>query len=525
MEMSDPEVDRILAQQARDRDQRERTARIADRYIGRDGSEPANIERKAKAVGLTVIDGDKAEPKSGTLVLDKTYALIGRFVCYPSDHARVAHTLWIVHTHLMDRWDSTPRLFFSSAEPASGKSRALEVTELLVPNPMTAVNVTPAYLFRKVGAEEGATILFDEIDTVFGPKAKENEEIRGLLNAGHRKGAVAGRCVARGQTVMTEEIPAYAAVAMAGLGWLPDTIMTRSVLIRMRRRNQGESVEPFRRRVHQPDGDRVRQLIENWTELLPAEITWPDLPPEIQDRDADVWEALIAVADLAGGTWPARARAAAVALVAEAKDAEPSLGVRLLADLRTVFGSADELPSKAILNALHAIEEAPWTNLKGKPLDERGLAHRLRQYGIRSKTIRVGAGTPKGYTRADFVDAWDRYLPGPSPARSATSATNSENQALIVADSVADVADVVADRRAEKPSKCNVVADVADVADLAGGGEAKCAQCGHAGDLKEVWYGELTAQVHAHCQDAWVAARDDSLSIPSYLDRRGELSS
>ena len=218
MEMSDGELDRILAKQAQDRDRRETAARIADRYISREGGEPTNAERKAKAVGLTVIDGDKAEPKSGASVLDKTYAFIGRFVAYPSDHARVAHTLWIIHTHLMDRWDSTPRLFFSSAEPASGKSRALEVTELLVPNPMTAVNVTPAYLFRKVGAEEGATILFDEIDTVFGPKAKENEEIRGLLNAGHRKGAVAGRCVARGQTVMTEEIPAYAAVAMAG--WL-----------------------------------------------------------------------------------------------------------------------------------------------------------------------------------------------------------------------------------------------------------------------------------------------------------------
>ena len=119
------------------------------------------------------------------------------------------------------------------------------------------------------------------------------------------------------------------------VGWLPDTIMTRSVLIRMRRRNQGESVEPFRRRVHQPDGDRVRQLIEHWVELLPPEITWPELPPAIQDRDADVWEALIVVADLAGGAWPARARAAAVALVAEAKDTEPSMGVRLLADLRT----------------------------------------------------------------------------------------------------------------------------------------------------------------------------------------------
>src|SRR5262245_17444756 len=98
----------------------------------------------------------------------------------------------------MDAWDSTPRLAFLSAEKSSGKTRALEITELLVPRPILSVNFTPAYLFRKVANEEGApTILHNEIDTVFGPKAKDNEEIRGLLNAGHRKGAVAGRCVVR----------------------------------------------------------------------------------------------------------------------------------------------------------------------------------------------------------------------------------------------------------------------------------------------------------------------------------------
>ena len=182
------------------------------------------------------IDDDK---RQGQRMLVAVYQFIGRFVAYPSKHAQTAHALWIIHTHLMDRWDSTPRLAFLSPEPASGKSRALEVTELLVPNPVSAVNVSPAYLFRKVGCEEGVTILFDEIDTVFGPKAKENEEIRGLLNAGHRRGAVAGRCVVHGKTVMTEEIPAYAPVALAGLGWLPDTIMSRSVIIRMRRRHQG----------------------------------------------------------------------------------------------------------------------------------------------------------------------------------------------------------------------------------------------------------------------------------------------
>jgi hypothetical protein len=150
---------------------------------------------------------------------------------------------WIAHAHLMEAWESTPRLAFLSPEPASGKTRALEITELLVPNAVEAINVTPAYLFRKVGADDGKpTILYDEIDTVFGPKAKENEEIRGLLNAGHRRGAVAGRCVVRGKTVETEEISAFCAVALAGLGWLPDTILTRAVIIRMRRRAPGEKV-------------------------------------------------------------------------------------------------------------------------------------------------------------------------------------------------------------------------------------------------------------------------------------------
>ncbi|MFY9836972.1 MAG: hypothetical protein WAK55_10950, partial [Xanthobacteraceae bacterium] len=154
----------------------------------------------------------------------------------------------------MNKWESTPRIAFLSPEPASGKSRALEITELLVPNPVAAINVSPAYMFRKIGDEEGVTLLYDEIDTVFGPRARENEELRGLLNAGHRRGAVAGRCVVHGKTIETEEIPAYAAVAMAGLGWLPDTIMSRSVVVRMRRRHDGEQVEPYRRRVHAAEG-------------------------------------------------------------------------------------------------------------------------------------------------------------------------------------------------------------------------------------------------------------------------------
>lgn len=194
------------------------------------------------------------DARQGERVIQTVHEFLGRFVSYPSEHAHTAHALWIVHTHLMSNWESTPRLAFLSPEPASGKTRALEVTELLVPNPVSVVNVSVAYLFRKVGSDDGTTILFDEIDTVFGPKAKDNEDVRGLLNAGHRRGATAGRCVARGSVVITEEIPAYAPVALAGLGWLPDTLLSRSIIIRMRRRHASERVEPFRRRLHQGEG-------------------------------------------------------------------------------------------------------------------------------------------------------------------------------------------------------------------------------------------------------------------------------
>jgi hypothetical protein len=299
---------------------------------------------------------------------------------------------------------------------------------LLVPNPVATVNVSPAYLFRKVGAG-GATILYDEVDTVFGPKAKENEDIRGLLNAGHRRGATTGRCVVRGNEVCFEELPAYSAVALAGIGWLPDTILSRSVIVRMRRRHTGETVEAYRRRLHEVIGWSIRDELAAWALSAQDGFRWPELPSQIVDRDADVWEPPLAVADMAGGAWPEKARAAAVALVADAKEVEPSLGIRLLNDLRIVFGSAKEMSSKAILDALHSLEEAPWSDIRGKPLDVRSLGHRLRQYGVKSKTIRTTNGTPKGYTRADLNDVWARYLPA-LPATSATSATSATEAAI-----------------------------------------------------------------------------------------------
>lgn len=375
-----------------------------------------------------------ANPKLAAM-LDAIHGYCSRFIAYPDSHAAIAHVLWIAHAHVMDAWESTPRLAALSPEPGSGKTRLLEITENLVPRPVEAVNVTPAYLFRKVADEDGRpTILFDEIDTVFGPKAKDNEEIRGLLNAGHRQGAVAGRCVVRGKQIETEEIPAYCAVALAGLDDLPDTIRTRSILIRMRRRSPDEQVEPYRRRLHAPAGHVLRDDLAEWALDAEPHLTrvMPQMPEGIVDRDADVWEPLIAIADMAGGDWPDLARVAAVTLVTAAKAGTPSLGVRLLSDIKTVFGEHEQISTAELLEGLTAMDEAPWGDLRGKPLDARGLARKLKKYDIEPKTVRItdrvglNSKTAKGYTRADLHDAWQRYLsPLGSPTNgNVTSVTN-----------------------------------------------------------------------------------------------------
>ncbi len=349
--------------------------------------------------------------RNGSELLEQVEDFLSRFVVYPSEHARVAHVLWIVHAHAVDKWDSTPRIAFLSPEPGSGKTRALEITELLVPRPVLAVNCTSAFLFRRVADPGGLpTILFDEIDTVFGPRAKsENEDIRGLLNAGHRKGAVAGRCVVKGKRIETEELPAYAAVALAGLDDLPDTLMSRSVVIRMRRRAPDEPVQPFRRRECELEASALRDALATFAQTIPAE-AWPEMPAGVTDRNADVWEALLAVADVAGGTWPERARVSCVTHVTLAMGGTPSLGVRLLGDLRTVFGERDHMLTVEILEALNGMDDAPWGDLRGRPLDARGLSRRLAKYAVESHTVRIGVVTGKGFSRDDLADPWRRYL-------------------------------------------------------------------------------------------------------------------
>ncbi|WP_406269889.1 DUF3631 domain-containing protein [Streptomyces sp. NBC_00191] len=360
----------------------------------------------------------------GAALLDEVEAFHRRFNVFPTEAAYVAVALWDAHAHLLDCFDSTPRVAFLSPEPGSGKSRALEVVETLVPRPMLAVNARAAALFRSVSDPAGRpTILFDEIDTVFGPKAGDNEELRGFLNAGHRRSGVTYRCIGDGGNQTVQEFPSYTAVAVAGLGSLPDTILTRSVIIRMRRRARNEKVEPFRARLHEQQGNALRDQLAAWAEQVRERVmgAWPEMPDGVTDRPADVWEPLLAVADAVGGEWPRRAREACVILVKAAQvNDKGSLGVRLLTDLRDhVMVGIDRLPTVAVLDRLNALDDAPWADLHGKPLDSRRLSRMLGEYvtadgePIASRNIRTAGGVLKGYYSTDLYDAWQRYCAPP----------------------------------------------------------------------------------------------------------------
>ena len=351
----------------------------------------------------------------GAALLAQLHTALTRYVILPSAEAAVAVALWIAATHAQPSWAHAPRLVIRAPEKRCGKSRLLDIVEGTCHAPLITVNASPAAVYRAIGSDTPPTLLVDEADTIFGGKnAEANEDLRGLLNAGHQRNRPAIRWDAGARRL--ETIPTFAMAALAGIGAMPDTIEDRAVVIRMRRRAEGESVAPFRHRRDRPAltalaFDLARWLGAHLPELERAEPVMP-----LEDRAADTWEPLIAVADLAAGEWPALARHAAIMLTTDRdQDASVSDRIRLLADCRTAFGDADALPTTTLVTRLRSDPEAPWSDHGPAGITPMRLASMLRDYDIRSANIRFPEpfGQVKGYYRADFTDAWARYCPSP----------------------------------------------------------------------------------------------------------------
>ncbi|WP_455753805.1 DUF3631 domain-containing protein [Streptomyces decoyicus] len=353
----------------------------------------------------------------GAVLLDELQAAIGRYVVLPSEEALTAVTLWVAASHIQPALQHAPRLAVVGPTKGCGKSRVLDVLHETVAQPMMTVNTSPAVVFRVIG-KNPPTLLVDEADTIFGPKAGEKEDLRGLLNAGHQRNRPAWRI--SGPEHKPTAFPTFAMAALAGIGDLPDTIMDRAVVLRMQKRKPGERITPFRSRYSLPELHAVRDRLAAW--LTPLRGTAAGLVPKmpVEDRAADTWEPLVIVADLAGGHWPTSARAACLAMTRHeaVQDEQTTLKTRLLRDIRRIFereGNKEALRSQDLLAVLLADAESPWPDYGTKGLTAFHLSALLRDFGIRPANYRFEQGRQaKAYARNQFLDAWARYCPDPT---------------------------------------------------------------------------------------------------------------
>ena len=362
------------------------------------------------------------EAVSGTELLDALVATFKRYLVLP-EHAAEVLALWVVLTYAHDAFEISPLLVVTSPQKQCGKTLLLTVLGELVSRPLPASNITAAALFRAV-ERWTPTLLVDEADTFL----RESDELRGIINSGHRR---ASAYVVR--TVGDEHEPqhfrTWAPKALAAIGSLHPTLEDRAIPVGLQRKGPGEHVERLRLREAGPELWRLARKAARWANdhspalaaHVPAEIDG------LHNRAQDKAEPLMAIAELAGSDWPAKARRALRAILEATEDA--SREVLLLSDLQAVWPpKKDRAPTKDLLELLHGLEDRPWSayGRTGKPMQPVQLARLLKPFGVKPRTLQEGEGrttrtTAKGYYREEMAPLWDRYLPSaadtPDPGR------------------------------------------------------------------------------------------------------------
>jgi uncharacterized protein DUF3631 len=350
------------------------------------------------------------EAVDGAALLDELAHTYRRFVSLPDGGAE-ALALWIVFTYALEAFDVAPILALCSPLRRCGKTTTEEVTTALAKRPLAAANITVAALYRTV-EHFVPTLIVDEADTFL----LNNLALRGIINSGHTR---ATAFVVRTAGHEPRLFSTWGARMIALIGRLPATLEDRAIVLPLRRRAPGETVDRMRR-AHLPRLlEPLRRRLARWAadHLKALRGADPAVPEELHDRQADNWRPLLAIADEAGSAWPTLARTTARTLAGAIGEADTAALIRLLADLRDLFAitTADKLATAEIIRHLTALEDRPWADYaRGHPITPRQIASLLESFRIKAQQIRQGRDTRKGYLRADFTDAFRRYLP-PGP--------------------------------------------------------------------------------------------------------------
>jgi putative DNA primase/helicase len=382
--------------------------RVLDEFVEarRDKQDPSKVALQGRVLELEDV---KPWPESvdGSEILAELVETFCRYIVLPIN-AAVVLALWCVHTFVFDAFDCSPRLNICSPEKGCGKTTLRDVISRIVPRALSMENLTVAVLFRVIESYS-PILLVDECDAWL----TNHDELRGLLNSGHRRDGQAFRCEGEGNEVRAFNV--FAPVVLCGIGQLPSTLHDRSIRIRLERARPGEMRERFDMRHTQREAvlrRKIARLCLDYRAMF--ETIDPLLPSVAYNRVADNWRPLFAVAQIVGSDWPARAAAAFNSVGMDEDPEGQGIGIMLLADIQKIFAEAKVLRifSRVLVENLIEMSDRPWPEAhRGRPINERWLAGRLRHFGILSKSMRIEPDRAKGYELAAFDDAFARYIP------------------------------------------------------------------------------------------------------------------
>ncbi|MBA4143369.1 MAG: DUF3631 domain-containing protein [Nitrosospira sp.] len=459
--------------------------RIRLEQAKRMGCRPSALDALVKSARNEESDADRLpfpevesypEPIDPAQLLSEVSDTIRRFIVLDAEQADAA-ALWAAFTWFIDVVQVAPLLIINAPEKACGKSQLLDLMGRISSRSLPTANATTAALFRSIEIWR-PTLLIDECDTFI----KENEELKGLINAGYTRGhAFVLRVVGDDHT--PKQFSVWSAKALAGIALekhLPDSTLSRAIMIELRRKLSHELVVKMR---EAEDGlfdgiaSKLARFAQDYSQQV--QLARPILPDALGDRAQDNWHPLFAIAGCAGPEWVERATVAALKLSGSGEKSV-STGNELLVDIQDIFESKRiaKISTAELIAALVVDDEKPWATWnKGKSISFRQIATRLAGYGIKSKTIRLKYETAKGFEASQFEDAFARYLADPInlPSQSNTSLKPSNDASFDVTDSVtcdgwkSNIGNIVTDEKvtsnikvAPKPAStldCYVVTD------------------------------------------------------------------
>jgi hypothetical protein len=345
---------------------------------------------------------------------------LGRYISFLKKSDALLCALWVIHTHLIDEFYSSPRLLISSPTFGSGKTTLLEhLFHLCREKPAHMANISSTAILARIHQPQIRTLLIDEADRTLSPKNPLHTEVISILNQGYKRGgsrSVQVPVKGGGWDVLDMEL--FAPVAIAGNAPnLPEDTRSRCITIRLMPSKPGEVQRTLWEDI-EPNAYDLRTRIVSATndirDLLKRAQT-PQFPEDIPPRLEEIWRPLMKIAVIAGKEIETATRELldqdmeTYIQDSENREVSEAPQMKMIRDLYEIYVS-NEFEFSTTLNLIdHLVRRDSYWGAESSPLGKRLTARRMglllsNGFGINRQKQPGG----NGYHRNQFQGTWEK---------------------------------------------------------------------------------------------------------------------